>query len=327
MPDEGPVPPQAAPSVRIQELQAAADQAREAYQYDDAIERYSEALTLLRPSTDGNRALEFDLLAGRAQCHSFQGTSDREVADLDAMAEIAKAVDNLPRQIEVISRKVAFAYFHGGAVELRPVLEEALTRARASSNPALEAECLTALGTTYVVVSDWPAAEKNLEAARHLYQAWDNQEGEAQVLLLLSRVALNSGAGDAVGLARAALERLRARGDRVGESRALNALGISGNDLAQQRAYFEQALTIARAIGYRPQQTLEENNLGLLYLNLGLYGKGLEYTARSVEMARAMGANASLTASLDSLGRAYAELGAHEQARHAYDEGLALARR
>ncbi|MGI8968620.1 MAG: response regulator, partial [Chloroflexota bacterium] len=80
-------------------------------------------------------------------------------------------------------------------------------------------------------------------------------------------------------------------------------------------------------IGYRPQQTLEENNLGLLYLNLGLYGKGLEYTARSVEMARAMGANASLSASLDSLGRAYAELGAHEQARHAYDEGLALARR
>jgi len=123
-----------------------------------------------------------------------------------------------------------------------------------------------------------------------------------------------------------ALELCRESGYRFGEARVLNGLGIVGSDLARQRAYFEQTLAIAPANGFQAVQSMVENNLGLLYFSLGLYGRACDHTARAIQMQRELRAYNAMAAALESLGRALIELGEYEAAQKVLDEGLTLSR-
>jgi signal transduction histidine kinase/CheY-like chemotaxis protein/tetratricopeptide (TPR) repeat protein len=312
------------------QLQAAADRSRDIYENDAAIARYGEALSLLSTSDGTDPELEYELLSGRTDCFERIGAFDDEAADLARMAQLADELGDLRRQVEVVYRKANLARYAGGAAEVRPLAEEALARARAAGDPALEADALTALGNIYGSMGETAASVESLEHALRLYRDLNDRSGEAWAMALLVGTLRNFGeVARCVELGRRAAEMFRTIGDRAGEARALNGVGIDigGMDLAQSRGLFEQAVLLCRANDLRVQRATTENNLALVYLNLGLFGRAREYAELAVATVRGMRAYGNLSALLETLGRAYLELGEYEEARSALDEGLALARR
>ena len=321
MPDE--VSTQVGRTDEITSLKLSADRARSAYENERAIELYSRALALLRgePSRD-NAALEYDVLAGRADCYSLIGAYPDVDADLARMARIAEELGDLPRQIGVVVRQIALANSTGRASDVRSVAEEALDRARAAGDRQLEADCLTALGTVCQSLSDYSPAQEYLQAALSLHRDLGNRSGEARCLLLLGRIRAEIG-GESFGLddTAQALQLFRTLGDRAGETLALSALGGATADLAQQRSYHEQALAVSEAIGYWERRQACHNNLALVYYNLGLYGRARGYAEEAVRIATDRKVSSLLSYTLETLGRTYLALGAHDQAQQALEDG------
>ncbi|PZV14547.1 MAG: hypothetical protein DCF20_12950 [Pseudanabaena sp.] len=69
-------------------------------------------------------------------------------------------------------------------------------------------------------------------------------------------------------------------GDRNGEARSLNNLGLAYNNLGQyQKAidFYQQSLAIRKQIGDRNGEGRSINNLGYAYFHLGQYQKAIDF--------------------------------------------------
>jgi tetratricopeptide (TPR) repeat protein len=125
-----------------------------------------------------------------------------------------------------------------------------------------------------------------------------------------------------------ALISARELGDRLGEARALNNLGIV---LHQQRAdgavgYFERALAIHREIGDRRGQAQAANNLAFSYRFLGRYSDAVAAQLAALELQREDGRRYGEGIALCNLGEAYLDLGRQEEAIARSTEALEVAR-
>jgi DNA-binding SARP family transcriptional activator/tetratricopeptide (TPR) repeat protein len=125
-----------------------------------------------------------------------------------------------------------------------------------------------------------------------------------------------------------ALRSAREAGDRLGEARALNNLGIV---LGQQRTdgavgYFEQALAIHRELGDRRGQAQAANNLAFSYRFLGRYEDAVAAQLAALKLQRADGRRYGEGIALCNLGEAYLDLGRQDEAIARSTEALAVAR-
>ncbi len=306
-------------------LQRAADQAREASEYETAIAYYSQALSHADFSSQ-DAATEYDLLAGRVACYDQIGDLQAKAGDLEVMARLAQQMGDVTRQIEVINHQVTLASQLGNAAEGQRGAESAVALARQAGDRGLEASSLTALGRVYEELSDYTQAQRCYEQARNLYRELGDRSGEAHSLWDLGVIAAYiDKSTEAQACLEQALALYRELGDRTSEANVLNSLGVATSDYAQRRAYGEQALAIFQALDNRERQSSVYNNLGLVYLELGLYGQACYYGEQAVRIARDMQMRSMLSAFLESLGRAYLGLGAYDQAQQVFDEGRALA--
>ncbi|MCB0193446.1 MAG: GAF domain-containing protein [Anaerolineae bacterium] len=308
-------------------LQRAADQARLANEYDTAIGYYTQALEFLRSKADAlDITNEYDLLALRAESYGQLGNLQAQAADLEAMAALAKQMNDAARQIEVIVHQVDVANQLGNSTEAQQVAETAVKLARETGDRKLEADSLTVLGQAWEQLSDYTRAQNCREQALHLYRELDDRSGEAHTLWNLGAIATVT---NKTSLARDHLEMAlniyHSLGDRAGEANVLNMLGQTTSDYARQRAYYEQALTIFQDLGQRERQASLYNNLGLVYWRLGLYSQACGYGEQAVNIARNMQMSFALSMYLDSLGRALLGLGAVDRAQQIFEEGRILA--
>jgi DNA-binding SARP family transcriptional activator/tetratricopeptide (TPR) repeat protein len=127
---------------------------------------------------------------------------------------------------------------------------------------------------------------------------------------------------------RIALTSARALGDRLGEARVLNNLGMV---LGEQRAdsaieCFEQALVIFREIDDRRGQAQAANNLAFSYRYLGRHEDAVPALLDALDLQREVGSRRGEAIALCNLGESYLHLGQYEAAITRSEQALAVAR-
>ncbi len=117
---------------------------------------------------------------------------------------------------------------------------------------------------------------------------------KANLLLNLATVYGSLGEPDAaLASTRQVLDLQRALGDRRGEARTLNNLGVlayDGGDFGTALAAYEPALALERELGDRLREAALLHNLGTAYYGLGDYERALRHFEPALEIRRAAGA-------------------------------------
>jgi tetratricopeptide (TPR) repeat protein len=117
-------------------------------------------------------------------------------------------------------------------------------------------------------------------------------------------------------------------GYRYGEANQLGNLGNCYADLGQTRRaidLYEQALTIARDIGYRQGEAIYLGNLGICYADLGQTRRAIDLHEQALTIARDIGYRQGEAAQLGNLGNRYAELGQWEHAAEYHRRAIEIA--
>jgi DNA-binding SARP family transcriptional activator len=125
-----------------------------------------------------------------------------------------------------------------------------------------------------------------------------------------------------IGLASA-----RELGDRLGEARVLNGMGMV---LGEQRAEsaiecFERALAIFRELGDRRGQAQAANNLAFSYRFLGRHEDAVPALLAALDLQREVGARRGEAIALCNLGESYLHLGQYQEAIIRSEQALAVA--
>ena len=121
-------------------------------------------------------------------------------------------------------------------------------------------------------------------AAEHFGRA-GHAVGEGQALAMAAMLVLRqSDTPVGRGVARRALERSRAGGDRIGEGRALHALALMGNDVSLHRRRLQQAMDIYIAAGDRYLEALACEQLSTIDNHLGLERRARRLIRRAREL-------------------------------------------
>jgi predicted ATPase/class 3 adenylate cyclase len=127
-----------------------------------------------------------------------------------------------------------------------------------------------------------------------------------------------------------ALARYRARGDRLGEARAVMALGHVSGDLGEwetARGYYREAIELCREIGDELGIAGVLGDLASLLVRAGQAEEALPVAEESVELARRLGYEQGVSLALATLAYARLAVGEHEQARILLVESTELAHR
>jgi len=141
--------------------------------------------------------------------------------------------------------------------------------------------------------------------------------------------------GGAVSLRRAiakyeeSLQMSQAAGDRSGEARALNSIGLVHNSLGEKPKafeYYNRALSIRRAIGDRSGEATTLNNLGRVHDSLGEPQKALDYYDHALPLLRAVGERSVEATTLNNIGAVYNSLGEKRKALEYFNQALLIRR-
>ncbi|MFV9503457.1 MAG: ATP-binding protein [Oscillochloridaceae bacterium umkhey_bin13] len=305
-------------------LLAEAEAARAAGDLPTAAFSYAAAIRTFAAEPDAEELYELHL--ARAICLHGAGDYHAEHAELDQLETLANELDDPARRVRVALRRAALQILFGNAASAEQVTADALKLAQTLSNLGLMAEAIYTRCEAVYSLGDLVTAQRHAQAALASYQLVANQRGEAYARRVLGLTLVQQGQHrEGIGHLYRSLDLCRVNGDQAGEALALNAIGISTDDRAVARAVFQQGLAIAEQIGDRESEALLSNNLGIVYVSLGLYVQARTYSVRAVRLARLLGARDLLAAFLKTLGRAYGGAGRFELARQALDEALALA--
>jgi len=308
------------------ELQAAADRAKDRFENEPAVELYTRALELVPQEPTGQLALtECDLRTGRAECYERLGNLDAQLKDLEAAEDLASKAGDGARQVRALTSRAEALATRGDVEGARCAVQAAENVAGQSGDRGMLARAHVARARLAFWVEDFGHLAELATTALRLCREAGNRAGEAESLLGL--VAAEGSAGQTDLARQHLLESLaiyRSVGDRLGEVVALNMLGIGSADHAQARAYYEQALDIARTAGHRSRQMMIENNLSLLYWKLGLYHKARSYAERALRFVRQQQSPSGLASFVDTLARPVMDAGAFDQARSLFEEGVSV---
>jgi tetratricopeptide (TPR) repeat protein len=161
----------------------------------------------------------------------------------------------------------------GRMSEALPLLEKAVTAARASGESRLEARALNELGGLYREQGKVTEAERHFEEAGAALRNAGDAHSLGVVLANLANLQRASGKNELAERTYAAcLESHRASGQRGREGRALGTLGIlyaQTGRLELAELTFEDALAIHREVGDSRYEGVALSNLAHLYLLTG----------------------------------------------------------
>ena len=305
-------------------LKQSGDAAWEVYEYEDAIEAYSQAIEVLQETTKEHET-HFELLSARAKCFRRLGIVPQEKVDLEQMVQLAKKKNDESLEFKAALRLAQTFLSLGEVDQALQLVEDVLSRARQSGGKESEAECLFLLGLIHWFHNRLEPAKESHSQALEIFRGIGDRAGEAKILSSLGTRDSRAGRHrEGVEKLQQSLSIYRELGDQEGEASALYGLGLSTADSSQKRLYAEQGLAIAETIGDRVLTGQSYNTLGLLYGKLGLYETARGYTEGGVEIGRQRGSETGLSFFLESLGRTYLYLGEYDRARQVLKEGLQL---
>ncbi|HEY2574930.1 MAG TPA: BTAD domain-containing putative transcriptional regulator [Streptosporangiaceae bacterium] len=120
----------------------------------------------------------------------------------------------------------------------------------------------------------------------------------------------------------------RTLGDRLGEARMLNNLGMVHGEQRNEAAtgFFEQAAAIYRELGDRDGEARAMTNIATAWTHLGRFNEALEAGGRSLVLQRELGRRYGEGITLSSMGWANRQLGKDEEAIACLQDALTIFR-
>jgi DNA-binding CsgD family transcriptional regulator len=312
----------------------AGDRAQALYAPRAAVEQFTRAL-------EAARALSIPppvkLYRGRGLAYETLGDFERAQDDLEVALELARAAGAQPDEWQVLL-DLGLLWTSRDYARAGDYYRRALTLARTMDDPALLAHSLNRLGNWHVNVEQPVDGQRYHEEALATFRGLEDRRGTAETLDLLGLAAAFG--GDLVQAAsywEQAIALFREVGDRRGLASCLASLTFStatyetvamtpasiGHSDAIGMA--EEALRIAREIGWRAGEALVLTHLPL-YLGLrGDYARAFELARRGLVLAEDIEHRQWLTAGHCCLGVLHLDVLALPAARQHLEHALALA--
>ncbi len=308
----------------------AAEHAKARYAQEAALGYVAQALAILNQSpTQDDPLLRWRLLNIRERTLDLAGKRIEQRADIDALLQLADAMDDDRRRAEAAWRRSDIAMRTGDfrtqecaarkALELAERVNDAALRLRAQHRLA---GALNMLGQ---FVTGKALAQSGLVDARSL----GLRHIEALFLNALSIVAGIQ--DDQMANLEADQQTLiidRDLGNRRAEAVTLGNLGLSWLNLGQHahaHQCLDEGLRLIRAMGNRASEPYLLNNLSLLALHEGNDAQALAHARVALDIAVAVQDPQSEVLSLCSLGTAELALGRHASASEAFERAYTVA--
>ena len=303
-------------------------------QHAQAIELASQNLS--RPDCQSDLRMKlFDL---RAESYIAVGKLDLAAQDARAMQKLAQS-DSLDRSAKdtrptspTVNRKakilnprlMAQALNRKALVQMRVGdLKAAVKTATNALKSSLQTKQKPLIALSLFRVSEVQfrtqqneKAVENAQRAISLFQELGDASGAGRAYW-----ALSSGYDqirrmeESRHAAQTALELCQQAGDQYGVGNAFNALRYSDTNIAESIEHTQKAIHAFQTAGYVERQAGVLSNLGIIYMELGLYPHALRLISEAVEMGRFMGAKLALTYAVGTLATVEINLGALDKAR------------
>ena len=126
-----------------------------------------------------------------------------------------------------------------------------------------------------------------------------------------------------------ALPILQEVGDRAGEARTLNNIGVVYRRSGQPQkalAFYEQALHISREVGDRAGEARTLNNIAVIYRRIGQPQKALSSYEQALPILQEVGDRAGVATTLNGLGAIYESIGQPQQTLLLLEQALHISR-
>jgi tetratricopeptide (TPR) repeat protein len=297
------------------------------YAHDEAVGHFTQALAL---TPDLDTTARCQLLLAREAVYNWQGRRIAQAADLAELDTLAAATNDRRVQAEVSLRQANYARLTGDYAAAHAHGLQAVMRAEAVGEAALEAQAYALLGLVSRQLSAYGEARSWLEMALELARDMKDASLVAQITYFLG---LNQFSAhhivDAQRFLEAAQEAYRALDSSQGEANCLLLLGglhaVQG-DLPRAVSDLRQALELCRRIGWRAREALILGDLGGALSDLGDYPAARSCHLQALEIAREVGDRESQAVSLDTLGLISHQLGQHADALESFHQALAIQR-
>jgi hypothetical protein len=307
----------------------AADHAKDRYAHESALSYVSSGLELLEQDLD-QPLLRWQLIDARQRTLNQLGRRAEQRADIEVLQQLADALDDDKRRIQVALRLSDFAF---RTVDYQ-AMENAARRAKTLAEDirdvqqALRAQSLLSLAMCQLgdAAAGKAFAQEGLAAAREK----ELRPIEAVFLNTLSFIA--GAQGDQIGHLEAIQEDLQLRrrlGDQHGEAIALSNLGFGwlllGDD-EQALQNLQEGLRLHRIVGNRVSEPHPLCHLSQLALRQGDAALALAHARSALEVAVEVSARDREVIALCCVGNAELALGRHEEAANSFAQAEAAAR-
>ncbi len=280
--------------------------------------------------------LRYDTLEKAHDPLWMQGQKESAEENVEQMVRLARSLKDPERLTRSLTRRAHLYYSLDRYDEAIEQAEAALSLAREHAFHRQAALALTYMGDAYYQSDRY---EQAIEALQSALAIWDegnvpSDDGTsnkvAGIHARLNQVYRKQGNLDR---AEAELEKARAIAESLDDRFWLTIVFIEMAHNASIRGDYEtsiarneQALDMARSIGFTRNQPVILGNLGLDYMALGDYGRALETTQESLALYRQTGKTRGIVTCLVDLGELYTITGRYEDAEAILEEALSLAR-
>jgi GAF domain-containing protein/tetratricopeptide (TPR) repeat protein len=305
-------------STRLDELQAAAERARTAYQWQEAAGYYTQALEL----PDLPPKVEYSLLDGRAYAYQRTVNLTDQERDLQRMLELAQEYDNRQWQMEALLRLAEVSQDNGELSTSREQAEAALRMAKAERVSRYEGWAYYLLARIDSTTGRYDQAMEPLNRALELFKAEGDLAWESRVYRDLAFAGHRLGQ-NIIEAAECCMRPAQKLGDRLLEAQALHIMGIAHiNEPATFRMYTEKSLEMYQSIQDMRGVATLSHNMGIYYRDFGLYKRSQSYLERAYQMYEGSGNLRQRTTTLFTLGFIAYLMGDYQKARSINEEAL-----
>jgi tetratricopeptide (TPR) repeat protein len=303
------------------------------FRYLDSGGHYAEAITVhsqarLAARHMGDRAAEAEALINLGILDLEQGFQPQAVAHMQQGLALFPETGDRSGKARALGNVGILHFQLGRYEEATGHLQQALALCRGIGDQPGEARVLAALSMIDFRQGRYEQVTGRVYRTLALFRKAGDRTGEAHALCSLGEVGVRLGhSGPAVGHLRQALVLFRQAGDRRGAARTLIALGNA--DLRQGRYeqaadYQRQSLAMCREISYQSGEVTALSALGEVSLATGRSSEACAQYAAALSGAARNGEKYEQARAHDGLARAYHVAGELGQARHHWDEALAL---
>lgn len=261
----------------LTDLRAAARRARTAYEWEEAIACYDEALAL--PGLSSAEA--YELRDRRAFCHARLANFGDELEDLAMMVALAQGDEE--RVLDTLLRQ-AIALDNLREIEKsRAVIDALREQAERARRPLYEAKAQYALGLSLTTEGQFEKAARECRVASSRFRELGALREEADCAYLIAYSASYTGQNGRPYADRV-MEIARQLDDRLLLGRAYHILGVvHEEDPLLALAYHEKALETYLAVRELRLVVAATHNVGTFYNEHGLYKRAYVLFQQALE--------------------------------------------